>query len=297
MEELDETGGATPDAREEELVSQASAAHDLDAGREGEGARIEGGQAPVTDAQVPAEDDGAVAEVAEEATAEVGGQVTAEVDGASSAEASNEPVADDRAPDADDAPALEALAAAVAGLDGRLAESQRLLVRQGELTDKLHAENQRLRAGELRGAMLPLVRDLLRLHDDIGRIADASEQAGDLELMQVSLLDALARNGIVPVRPAAGEPFDPKRHSAAGVVEADDPSLDRSISEVIRLGFQWEDGQVVRVADVRVYRHTSTARPSGPDCEAIPAAEAGSDNRTGQGSEAGPDAHAVPAHD
>jgi molecular chaperone GrpE len=160
--------------------------------------------------------------------------------------------------------------AELAGVDGRLAESQRLLVRQSELADKLHAENQRLRAGELRGAMLPLVRDLLRLHDDIGRIAGEAERVEDLELMQASLLDALARNGILAVRPAVGEQFDPKRHSVAGVVETDDASVDRSISDVIRLGFQWEDGQVIRVAEVRVYKHTPASGSSASGTETSP---------------------------
>jgi molecular chaperone GrpE (heat shock protein) len=193
----------------------------------------------------------------------------------------------DSAPEAERAPALENIAMTLASLDDRvaqlarvedrLAESQRLLVRQSELADKLHAENQRLRAGELRGAMLPLVRDLLRLHDDIGRIASEAERAEDLKLMQASLLDALARNGVVVACPETGEQFDTKRHSAAGVVATDDASLDRSIAEVIRLGFQWEDGQAIRVADVRVYKYT-------------PASDATVSGRTGLDSDTSTDA-------
>jgi len=276
MGEFNEAAG-TADAPEEEAF-EVPGGQDLDAGHEGEGARIEGGQAPVADAQASAEGGGAAAEA---------GGATAEVGRASSDDAPNEPVADDETPGTGDGAGLEALATAFTGLDCRLEESQRLLVRQSELADKLHAENQRLRAGELRGAMLPLVRDLLRLHDDIGRIADTTEQVEDLELMQISLLDALSRNGIVSVRPAEGEQFDPKRHSAASVVEAVDASLDRSISEVIRLGFQWEDGQVIRVADVRVYKHTPPAGPASSDTEAIPDAEADPDTQASQDTKAG----------
>lgn len=268
MEEPNDAAAVTMEGHDREEVSDD---HDFDAGSGRDGAQVEDDQAPAADEQAPVE---------------VGG-ATGEVGGASPGDAPNEPAADAEAPGAGEDLGLEALATALAGLDGRLAESQRLLVRQSELADKLHAENQRLRAGELRAATLPLVRDLLRLHDDIGRIADATEQVEDLELMQISLLDALARNGIVPVRPAAGEQFDPKRHSAASVVEAADASLDRSISEVIRLGFQWEDGQVIRVADVRVYKHTSPTRPSSSDTEAIPDAEAGSDTQASQDTEVG----------
>jgi molecular chaperone GrpE (heat shock protein) len=213
------------------------------------------------------------------------------------------------APESGETATLETLATALAGLDDgltalagvedRLAESQRLLVRQSELADKLHAENQRLRAGELRGTMLPLVRDLLRLHDDIGRIAGEAERAEDLELMQVSLLDALARNGIVAVRPAVGEQFDPKRHSAAGVIRADDASLDRSIAEVIRAGFEWEDGHVIRVADVRVYKHapvseTPASGSSGSDGSTSPDAEASVDGESSRDVKDSPDPEAAP---
>jgi molecular chaperone GrpE (heat shock protein) len=168
-------------------------------------------------------------------------------------------------PDADRL-ALESLATALFSLDDRLTESQHLLAHQSELAGKLHAENQRLRAGELRAALLPLVRDLLRVHDDIGRLAAGAERGDDLELIGVSLLEALARNGIAPISPAEGEPFDPKRHSAIEVVETDDAGRDRSIAGLVRAGFEWEDDrQTIRVADVSVYRYAAAAsRPAAP---------------------------------
>ena len=154
--------------------------------------------------------------------------------------------------------------AAITSLEERLGESQRLLARQSDLVDKLHAENQRLRAGELRAATLPLVRDLLRLHDDIGRLTADREDTQDLYVVKISLLDALGRNGITTFQPAPGEQFDPKQHSVAGILQTEDASLDRTVAEVIRVGVQWEDGQAIRVADVRVYKHTPTAEATSP---------------------------------
>lgn len=159
---------------------------------------------------------------------------------------------------------LAAVAATLVSLEEQLGESQRLLARQSDLVDKLHAENQRLRIGELRAATLPLVRDLLRLHDDIGRLATDREEAEDLDVVKVSLLDALARNGITTFQPAPGEQFDPKQHSIVGILRAEDASRDRTVAEVIRVGVQWEDGQAIRVADVRVYKHAPTAETTGP---------------------------------
>ena len=162
-------------------------------------------------------------------------------------------------------PALDLvqLVSTLASLEERLGESQRLLARQSDLADKLHTENQRLRAGELRAATLPLVRDLLRLHDDIGKLTAGQEDTQDLDLVKVSLLDALARNGITTFQPELGEQFDPKQHSVAGVLHTEDANLDRTVAEVTRVGVQWEDGQTIRVADVRVYKHTVEAEPNG----------------------------------
>jgi molecular chaperone GrpE (heat shock protein) len=163
-----------------------------------------------------------------------------------------------------DAPAATAAPDAPAPPDGeaerfdrRIEEALRLLARQTDHAEQLHAENQRLRQGELRAALLPLVRDLLRVHDDLARLAGfEGDAAADLEIARQSILDALARNGILPATPATGEPFDARLHRAEAPVDTDDPNLHRTIAATLRSGFAWEDGTVVRAADVRVYRHT-----------------------------------------
>jgi molecular chaperone GrpE (heat shock protein) len=168
-------------------------------------------------------------------------------------------VADPAAPsDAAPSPssAMDDLRHAVGNLDSRLEESQRLLARQTDLVDRLHAENGELRAGELRGAQLPLVRDLLRLHDDVGRMrAAAGEKDHDLRIIQESLVDILARNGIQPFAPEPGESFDPLVHTASGVEPTEEKELDKAVVEVTRQGFRWESGGTIRVAEVRAYRY------------------------------------------
>jgi len=165
--------------------------------------------------------------------------------------------AEELEPQEEGEPADAELPAALARLDSRLEESQRLLARQSDLVDRLHAENLELRAGELRSAQLPLVRDLLRLHDDVGRMREAAgESAEDLRLVQESLVDTLARNGVEAIAPETGEPFDPQLHSAAGVEPTEDESLDRTVATVTRQGFRWESGDVIRVSEVRAYRYS-----------------------------------------
>lgn len=156
----------------------------------------------------------------------------------------------------DEGDALDDLVAGLAGLNARLEEAQRLHGRQSDLVERLHDENQSLRAGELRAAQLPLIRDLLRLHDDLERLRVAAGDgsgAGDLAIVQETLLDLLARNGIEHYSPEPGDPFDAGSHSVVGVELTADQALDRAITEVVRPGFRWEAGDTIRVADVRAY--------------------------------------------
>ncbi len=145
--------------------------------------------------------------------------------------------------------------AALGQLDSKLGESQRLLDRQTELTERLHAENQSLRAGELREAQLPLIRDLIRLTDDLERMrAVATDSAADLTMVQETLIDVLARNGVQGFGEEQGEPFDSRLHTAAGTEPTEREELDKAVAEVVRRGFRWDSGEVIRVAEVRVYR-------------------------------------------
>jgi molecular chaperone GrpE len=140
-------------------------------------------------------------------------------------------------------------------LDARLAEAQRLLARQTDLTQKLHAENQSLRAGELRSAQMPLVGDLIRLSDDLERMrAVAVESVDDLTVLHESLLGILDRNGVEAYEAEHGEPFDSRVHSAAGREATEDEQLDKTVAEVVRRGFRWSSGEVIRVVEVRAYR-------------------------------------------
>lgn len=158
------------------------------------------------------------------------------------------------------------VAGALASLDERLGESQRLLGRQLDLVDRLHAENQALRTGELRSAQSPLVRDLLRLNDDLGRMREAAgEQDGDLRLVQEGLIEILERNGVERFAPQPREPFDPQLHAAAGAEPTDDEALDRLVSTVLRQGFRWASGELIRVAEVRAYRYRDAADPAPAD--------------------------------
>ena len=164
---------------------------------------------------------------------------------------------------------------AVEHLDERLEESQRLLARQTEIATSLHAENQRLKAGELARAQLPLVRDIIRVQDLLTQMLDAtveSTAAGDLELAREAIRDALARNGIEMTQVAEGDAMDPRHHRIVGVLPIDAASADRTIAEVVKAGFVWDETTTIRPAEVRVYKHTPA--PPVEDVTASDAPEA-----------------------
>jgi len=182
---------------------------------------------------------------------------------------------------ADDA-ARDRLLKAIARFDDRLEESQRLLARQSEIATSLHAENQRLREGELTRAQLPLVRDIIRVQDDLRVMHDVPDEsiaAADLDavrrhlqIARESLVDALARNGIEEMDVEVAAPLDPRRHKVVKVTPTDEQAADRTVAEVLKSGFAWDDGTPIRAADVRVFKYSA---PAPPDATPGPAADAG----------------------
>jgi molecular chaperone GrpE (heat shock protein) len=186
----------------------------------------------------------------------MGGQTEGELDSSSPVEVTEIEVTDEGSAEEGFEERVES---GLAQLDSRVVEFQRLLDRQAELTERLHAENQSLRAGELREAQLPFIRDLIRLSDDLERMrAVAAESAGDLGMVHASLTDILLRNGVQRFEVEQGEPFDPRLHSAAGIEPTDREELDKAVAEVVRAGFRWDSGEVIRVAEVRAYRFSGS---------------------------------------
>ena len=100
-----------------------------------------------------------------------------------------------------------------------------------------------------------LVRDWLEALDSVERalrMAPDTPGAEGLRAVLDQMEAILARQGVTRIG-AAGEPFDPERHEAVGVVESDEVP-DRAIVEVARSGFALGD-RVLRPAQVIVARN------------------------------------------
>lgn len=163
--------------------------------------------------------------------------------------------------------AIESLQAELAQLRETYAAAERrnnelaaVAQRNSDFADRLHAEVQRLREGEVRQAVAPFVRGLSRLSSDIDRMRDSEGAlSDDLSFVAGRVTDLLFDAGVTTLVPDPGSAFDPREHHAVGVQDIDNEALDRTVAEVRRNGLRQDDGRVLQPADVIVHRHTTPA--------------------------------------
>lgn len=110
--------------------------------------------------------------------------------------------------------------------------------------DHLGAEVDRLRRGERRGLLRPLLVEICRLRNDLLR--QAGELPADFDTERAALLLtsyaesvelALENNGVVTFAPAGGDAFDPRMHRRVGGEPTPDPAFAGRIAGVRRDGY------------------------------------------------------------
>jgi molecular chaperone GrpE (heat shock protein) len=164
---------------------------------------------------------------------------------------------------------LMTILARLDGCDHHLEDLARVARDRERMLDRLHEENQGLKNRDRERAMLPLLKDLIRLYDDVGRTSaeytgddEVSRKAArDWSMYQDAAADILARQGIETYMTTTGDAFDPARHRAIGATTTADPALDKRIARVLKPGFA-TDMQVIRAAEVEVFRLAPT--PTSP---------------------------------
>ena len=133
--------------------------------------------------------------------------------------------------------------------------------------DHLHAEVERLRVGEQGLLLRPVITDLQSLRTDLLRQAetlpaqvDAAQVRELLESFALSAEQALERCGTLPVRPAAGDKYSAREHSAVRVVDAETEEEHETIVEVVSDGYlDTRTGRVTVPARVSVRRWNQVA--------------------------------------
>ncbi|MCX4473564.1 Protein GrpE [Micromonospora sp. MW-13] len=161
----------------------------------------------------------------------------------------------------------------LAGLRAEVAREHHRAAAREQVIDRLHEENQRLRAGERLLLLRPLLTDLQRLRHDLLRTAaglpagfDAAAAADMLRSYAASLELTLERGGVTVLAPVPGAAFDPATQRATGTVPAVDPGQEATVAEVVLDGYHdVEAGRTVVPAAVRVHRWL-------PDPDPAPAA-------------------------
>lgn len=129
-----------------------------------------------------------------------------------------------------------------------LAESaQRYHVRAEQreaVIDHLHAEVDRLRQGERRGLLRPLLVEICRMRNDLLR--QAGELPGDFDRERAALLlrsyaesveIALENSGVIAFAPDSGDAFDPRMHRRVGGEPTDEGARAGRIAAVRRDGY------------------------------------------------------------
>src|SRR3954449_2061311 len=117
-------------------------------------------------------------------------------------------------------------------LDRRLDELAGTQQRQQDLIHRLHEDNTLLRRGEVQEALLPVIRHLIELSDQIRAVAERSDEAVAQPLASVErgILEGLRRAGVERAALEPGDPFDAERHVALGALDTIDSELDDRIA-------------------------------------------------------------------
>jgi molecular chaperone GrpE len=181
-----------------------------------------------------------------------------------------EPMVDEAALEAFETGAPDGLTHQIAALQSRVDELAAAAAREQEraafresVIDRLHAENQTLRRGELDTMFQPVRDGVVALHDLARRAAGQYRRTEEptpergaalLEAVAEEAADVLARLGISRIEPVAGELFDPGRHRGVATVPTPEPWQDNTIVEVSAIGFALAE-KIIRRAEVVVARH------------------------------------------
>lgn len=144
----------------------------------------------------------------------------------------------------------------IAELEAQLQEANQKALRAGAELENYRKRAQREMADERRYAVLPLVRDLLAVLDNLNRAIEAtkdgSSNSGLLEgvkMVAAQFEAVLKQHGCTPIE-TVGQPFDPNQHQAIAQ-EPSDQYPAGTVTRAAQIGYKLHD-RVVRPAQVFV---------------------------------------------
>lgn len=168
----------------------------------------------------------------------------------------DEPAQDEVITVAEGAASIEDLSRRIGAVEEQICEFHRRAAHRESVIDRLHAENQRLKQGEHRIVLEPVVSDLIRLHDQLSREARRTTANGMADSFAEEVAEILDRCGIEAFVAAPGESFQSDRHRPLAVVPTCDPQLHNTVAEAVAAGFyERETSRVRRPAQAHFYQH------------------------------------------
>jgi molecular chaperone GrpE len=149
--------------------------------------------------------------------------------------------------------------------------------------DHLHDEVDRLRRGERRGLLRPLLVEMCRLRNDLLR--QAEDLPGDFDADRARLLLrsyaesvelALEDGGVATFAPEKGDRFEPRMHRRVGGETSDDADAIGRVARVRRSGYLDVDTNTpIAPAEVVLYAPATPGTPPGASSEHGPESATG----------------------
>ena len=143
-----------------------------------------------------------------------------------------------------DGEVLAAIAVSVQDLADSAGRYHARAEQRENVIDHLRTELDRLRRGERRALLRPLLVEICQLRNDLLRQAgelpedfDAGRAALLLRSYAESVELALEHNGVVSFAPGSGDAFDPRMHRRVGGETASDPATAGRIAQIRRDGY------------------------------------------------------------
>lgn len=149
----------------------------------------------------------------------------------------------------------DALICRLDAIERQLADFHRRSAHREEIINRLHEDNQRLKQGEHRVVLEPVIADLIRLHEQLARQARRTPDDGMLASFVDEVDEILDRCGIEVFMAAQGDAYRSDRHKPLAVVQTTDPELHNTVAEPIAAGFiDRLNDRVRRPAQARFYQ-------------------------------------------
>ena len=144
-----------------------------------------------------------------------------------------------------------------------------------QLFDKMHAELVKYQQGSIDKMVDDMAMDVILLSDNTKQVIDAYKDSEPTKENYIKLLnqfqgisdeleDILFRQGIEPYTVEDDE-FDPKKQRVIGKVTTDKKELNNKVASKGVVGYEKDNGQVLRRENVNIYTYQSEKSPSKED--------------------------------